>query len=128
MEMGSKIKMLREEKGLTLEQLGDKIGVGKSTVRKWENGMIANMRRDKISLIADALNVSPAYLMGWTESPDAEVKEESSHKESDLALSDLEKHLIARFRTLSEGERNMILRSLGLEEESREGCANQSTA
>ena len=67
MDMGAKIKQLREEKGMTLEQLGDKIGVGKSTVRKWENGMIANMRRDKIGLIAIALGVSPAYLMGWEE-------------------------------------------------------------
>ena len=65
MEMGEKIHALRIEKGLTLEQLGDKVGVGKSTVRKWENGMIANMRRDKIAKIADALGVSPGYLMGW---------------------------------------------------------------
>ena len=65
MNMGGKIRDLRIKKGLTLEELGDKVGVGKSTVRKWENGMIANMRRDKISKIADALNVSPAYLMGW---------------------------------------------------------------
>lgn len=67
MDMGEKIKQLRTEKHLTLEQLGDMVGVGKSTVRKWENGMIANMRRDKIAKIADALGVSPAYLMGWNE-------------------------------------------------------------
>lgn len=65
MEMGNRIKQLREEKGMTLEELGDKVGVGKSTVRKWETGMIANMKRDKISKLADALNVSPGYLMGW---------------------------------------------------------------
>jgi len=65
MNMGEKIKMLRLERNMTLEQLGDLVGVGKSTVRKWENGMIANMRRDKISKIADALCVSPAFLMGW---------------------------------------------------------------
>lgn len=65
MDVGQKIKALREEKGMTLEQLGDKVGVGKSTVRKWETGIIANMRRDKIAKIADALGTSPAYLMGW---------------------------------------------------------------
>ena len=68
MEMGVKINLLRVQKGMTLEELGDKVGVGKSTVRKWENGMIANMRRDKIAKIADALDCSPAYLMGWEES------------------------------------------------------------
>jgi transcriptional regulator with XRE-family HTH domain len=65
MEMGEKIKMLRERNSMTLEELGNKVGVGKSTVRKWENGMIANMRRDKIAKLANALNCSPGYLMGW---------------------------------------------------------------
>lgn len=63
--MGELIKKLRLEKNMTLEDLGNKVGVGKSTVRKWENGIIANMRRDKIEKIANALNVSPGYLMGW---------------------------------------------------------------
>lgn len=63
--MGVLINKLRTEKGMTLEELGNKVGVGKSTVRKWENGIIANMRRDKIAKVADALDVSPAYLMGW---------------------------------------------------------------
>lgn len=70
MEMGEKIKYLREKAGMTLEELGQKVGVGKSTVRKWETGQIANMRRDKISKIANALDVSPAYLMGWTDNAD----------------------------------------------------------
>lgn len=65
MTTGEKIKSLREQKGMTLEELGNKVGVGKSTVRKWENGMIANMRRDKIAKLADALETSPAELMGW---------------------------------------------------------------
>ena len=63
--MGNIIKRLRIENNMTLEQLEDKVGVGKSTVRKWENGMIANMRRDKIAKIADVFNVSPSYLIGW---------------------------------------------------------------
>lgn len=67
MDMGQKIKQLREQKGMTLEELGDKVGVGKSTVRKWETGMIANMRRDKISKLASALGVSSSYLMDWEE-------------------------------------------------------------
>ena len=65
MEIGEKIKYLRTRQGLTLEELGEKVGVGKSTVRKWETGAIANMRRNKIASLADALNVSPSYLMGW---------------------------------------------------------------
>lgn len=67
MDLGDKIKMLRIQQGLTLEEVGERVGVGKSTVRKWENGQIANMRRDKIALVAKALNVAPSFLMGWTD-------------------------------------------------------------
>ena len=65
MELSDKIKMLRIQNGLTLEEVGNIVGVGKSTVRKWESGEIANMRRDKIALLAKALHVTPVYLMGW---------------------------------------------------------------
>lgn len=75
MNMGEKIYYLRTKNNMTLEELGNKVGVGKSTVRKWENGMIANMKRDKILKVAEALNTTPAYLMGWDE-----VKEEPKKK------------------------------------------------
>ena len=66
-EMANKIKELRKSKGLTLEDVGNLVGVGKSTVRKWETGIIANMKRDKILALANALDTTPAYLMGWEE-------------------------------------------------------------
>ena len=59
MTVGEKIKMYREKKGYTLEELGNRVGVGKSTIRKWENGIIKNMRRDKIQILAEVLGCSP---------------------------------------------------------------------
>lgn len=73
MDIGERIKMLRTQQGLTLEEVGTRVGVGKSTVRKWESGQIANMRRDKIALLAKALNVTPTYLMGWKEESDPDT-------------------------------------------------------
>ncbi|WP_105977840.1 LexA family protein [Staphylococcus simulans] len=58
------IKSRRKELNLTLEQVGNLVGVGKSTVRKWETGDIENMKRDKIVKLAKALKVSPSYIMG----------------------------------------------------------------
>lgn len=70
MEISEKIKLLRAQKGLTLEQVGDYVGVSKATVLKWENGAIQNMRRDKIIKLAHVLGVTPEYLLGWeTERP-----------------------------------------------------------
>lgn len=59
MEIRDKIKARRLELGLTLEQVGDYVGVSKSTVRKWESGYISNMRRDKIAKLAEVLQLSP---------------------------------------------------------------------
>lgn len=65
MDMSEKIKHLRTKYNMTLEEVGNAVGVGKSTVRKWETGQIANMRRDKIAILAKTLHTTPAYLMGW---------------------------------------------------------------
>lgn len=65
--MAKRIRKLRLEQGLTLEQVANKVGVGKSAVRKWETGIIANMRWDKIVALANALQTTPTYLMGLNE-------------------------------------------------------------
>ena len=64
MNLGERIKERREQKGLTLEEVGEYVGVTKSTVRKWETGDIENMKRDKIAKLAEVLSVSPLYIMG----------------------------------------------------------------
>ena len=61
------LKEKRLEKNMTLEEVGNLIGVGKSTVRKWENGMIENMGRDKIVAISKALGISPLDILGMSE-------------------------------------------------------------
>ena len=87
MEMGEKIKYLRTRQGMTLEDLGNKVGVGKSTVRKWETGAIANMRRNKIASLADALNVSPSYLMGWEEENNIDIDMDMSNNSGTISNS-----------------------------------------
>ena len=61
---GNLLKEKRLEKNMTLEQVGNLVGVGKSTVRKWENGMIENMGRDKIVALSKALDISPLDILG----------------------------------------------------------------
>ncbi|MGX5377614.1 LexA family transcriptional regulator [Ligilactobacillus sp. LYQ135] len=57
------IRDRRLELHLTLEEVGEKVGVGKSTVRKWEAGAIKNMGRDKIVALAKALKMSPLEII-----------------------------------------------------------------
>ena len=86
MEIKDLIKEKRQELGLTYEQLGNLIGVGKSTVRKWETGIIENMRRDNIIALSKALNISPAILMGW------DIKESNTQDKSNLNNISKEEH------------------------------------
>lgn len=58
------LKKRREELNLSQETVADSIGVTKATVSKWEKGDIANMKRDKIALLAKVLKVSPLSILG----------------------------------------------------------------
>ena len=73
MEFRDKIKQRRLELGKTLEEVAQIVGVSKTTVQRWESGNIQNLRRDKIANLAAALNLSPAYLMDWTEPTEKEA-------------------------------------------------------
>ena len=75
------LKERRKYLRLTLEQVGDFVGVGKSTVRKWENGMINNIGSDKIQKYAQILQISPLDIIN---------KEIVSKEDKDLQ-KDLEK-------------------------------------
>lgn len=65
--LSERIKHIRELKGITLKELGAKINRTEATVQRYESGAIKNVNNDVVESIAEALKVSPAYLMGWTE-------------------------------------------------------------
>ena len=67
-ELSSVLKQRRKELGLTLAQIADAMGVAEATVQRWESGNIKSIRHEKISRLAEILNVSPAALMGWEQS------------------------------------------------------------
>ena len=69
MDIKDLIKSRRSEIGKTLEDIAKEVGVSKTTVMRWENGDIDDMRRSKVVALANALRVSPAYLMGWENMP-----------------------------------------------------------
>lgn len=58
------LRALRKSKGLTLSELAEKLNVSPSTILRWENGDIANMRRDRIAFLAKALEIKPTELLG----------------------------------------------------------------
>lgn len=64
-EVGKRIYKARTEKGITLKELGDLIGIAESTAQRYEKGKIKTLDIEMIKKLATALGVSPAHLMGW---------------------------------------------------------------
>lgn len=68
MTIGDRIKSRREQLHMSQEELAVKIGYkSRSSVNKIELNQY-NLKQSKIKLIADALETTPAYIMGWEDS------------------------------------------------------------
>ena len=65
--IGERLKDLRVERKLTLEQLADEVGISKSALGKYESDNGKDISPYSISLLADYYGVSADYLMGRTE-------------------------------------------------------------
>ncbi len=74
MEMGERIRKLRKENGLTQTELAAKVQTTKQNIYKYEKGIITNIPLDKIKALAEALNTTVAYLIGWDEPTSLEWK------------------------------------------------------
>lgn len=72
MTLGTKIKQLRSQKQLTLEELASKIGSQKSYIWSIENDRISQPSAKSIALIADILDTTVEALMS-EEAPDNEA-------------------------------------------------------
>lgn len=74
--MAHRIRKLRKERGLTLLQVADRLGVTESTVQRYESGNIKNLKYETMVELAELFGVSPAFLMGWTSEDNTKVDRE----------------------------------------------------
>ncbi len=61
----SKLKNRRLELGYTLQEVADKMGLTRSTIQKYESGLIKGVDTKTLEMLAGVLETTPAYLMGW---------------------------------------------------------------
>ncbi len=66
MTVGERIRKYRTKKGWTQKKLGEKSNIAEPTIRRYELGKL-NPKYETLEKIADALDCTPAYLMGWEE-------------------------------------------------------------
>ena len=111
MDVGYLIKKARTEKGMTQEELAEKVGVKKSAVAKWENGRVSEIKRTNLKNLADALGLDPNLLLGDAEDSKKPVIEDG--------LTDSQRKLIAFAKTVPEDKAEMILKVIQSIVESR---------
>lgn len=72
-EVGKRIKERRNEIGISMPELGRRVGVNKSTIQRYETDGVNPNRSMIINGLADALQTTPKWLTGLSE--EKEVKE-----------------------------------------------------
>lgn len=73
-----RLRNTRKDKNMTLEDVAEIVGVAKQTIQRYETGEIKSVDTSTVEKLANALHVTPGYLMGWTDDPngfssDAEI-------------------------------------------------------
>ena len=103
MSVGLRIKLAREKKNLTLEEVAKRCETTKQTIFKYENEIVTNIPYDKIVLLSKALDVSPSYLFGW---------DEKENSPSEPQLTEGEKLMLELFRRIPEDRQPAALELL----------------
>ena len=91
---GMRIRELRDEKGISQQELADMIGINRVAVSKWETG-IASPTYQRIKKLSDIFNVSTDYLLCISDVKQ-EIKENNESSNFIVDVDDFLNH--ARFR------------------------------
>lgn len=133
MKLGEILREYRKDHGLSLRDFAKISGVSNSYLSMLETGRQPSSGRPivptltKLNQIAAAMNISLDDLIAAVDDTPVSFNEKPLPAAVGLSLSPLEEQIIRRFRVLPDGERNMLLRSLGLEEK-RAGASDTQSA
>lgn len=106
--IGQRIKDKRIEQGLQQIELAEKAHISKQTLYKYENDIITNIPSDKLEDIANALDVSPAYLMGWNTSIEYAIDSSDTKIIVDYMYNSNTKHILEMYGKLSDESKKSV--------------------
>ena len=86
--IGNFLKELRNEKGMTQEQLGEKIGVSNKTISRWETGTYMPPV-DCLNMLSDIYNISINEILGGERASGDEFTKIAEHNIT-VTLKELE--------------------------------------
>ena len=86
-QVGHRIKERRNDLGISMPELGRRVGVNKSTIQRYETDGVDPKRTMVINGLAEALLTTPEWLTG--------LSEEKEYSAKTLCQMDIEKHMTA---------------------------------
>lgn len=102
-KVADRIKECREEIGLSADDLARIIGKDRATIYRYEKDEIGNIPINVIQAMSVALDVNPAYLMGWSDD-----KTPSRNKEPVTQMDDEHARLIERYDALDQKRKDQL--------------------
>jgi transcriptional regulator with XRE-family HTH domain len=94
------IKKYRKEKGMTLKELAEKVGITEATMQKYEAGNIKSITMDMFYKIAQSLDIPSENLSEWE---DGELEEYRKQRKNDE-----ESKLLKKYSMLSKGHKRAV--------------------
>ena len=80
MTFGERLKQRRLKLNMSAGELASLIGKNRATIYRYEKGDIGKIPVDIIDPLAEALDTTPEYLMGWTDSEEVGTRIEQGKK------------------------------------------------
>lgn len=121
-EFGKRVKERREELNMSMDELAKLMGYShRSSVQKIESGE-NSIPQDKVELLADCLQTTLQYLMGWDGNVSAKALAEYFYQQTETYLDNIlptddDFRLIALYRKASDRDRKLIQSILAAYEE-----------
>jgi len=69
MTPSQRLKELIVQSKIGYAELGEKTGIAKSSIQRYASGFTKKIPIEAVELLSPILNVSPAYIMCWTDDP-----------------------------------------------------------
>lgn len=69
MKVGARIKLRRQELDISVDAIAAELGKNRATIYRYESNDIENLPTTVLEPLADILQTTPSYLMGWTDDP-----------------------------------------------------------
>ena len=106
--LGERVKELRKEAGLTQIELGEKLGVDRNTIRRWENNENPPSE-ENLLLLSRCFDVSMYYLLGITDEKKMEMLTDEDEEKIIVKRKQYdEERLLTLYRTLSPDMKKLI--------------------